>query len=80
VETWVERNIPTIGEIGKRTFAENVVKKNYPGGVEWLFDFLCPNCGQRHKGKEITMNPIFAWVRYTLRCGDVKVWMPWKTR
>jgi len=45
-------------------------------GQKFSFDFLCPNCGQRHWAEEIiTERPtVMAWV---LECGPVKVRMPW---
>jgi endogenous inhibitor of DNA gyrase (YacG/DUF329 family) len=53
--------------------------KGRPDMAEIHFDFLCPNCGRRHRRREISGH-YFARVAYTLRCGQVCIDLgPWTT-
>jgi hypothetical protein len=59
--------------------AENVtVTRDVSGFMKVEFDFLCPNCGNRHWATEYDSHTkLFQSVGWTLKCGWVGVRMPW---
>jgi hypothetical protein len=64
----------------KAALAENihvVPTPGFPTMVNVEFDFLCPNCGQRHWAREIACSPVLSSVCWALKCGRVAVRMPW---
>lgn len=56
-----------------------LVRKDGQEHSEITVWFRCPHCGKRHRAREICIIPplIFSVVGYSLRCGDVRVPMPW---
>jgi hypothetical protein len=64
----------------KGILAENIHVVPTPGFPEMVnveFDFLCPNCGQRHWAREIACSHVLSSVGWALKCGWVSVRMPW---
>jgi len=60
--------------------AENisvVPEPSLPGKWNLEFDWLCPNCGERHWARELWCSRLISYVNYGLDCGEVKVRFPW---
>lgn len=65
--------------LANRVTAENVIEQfDCRKGMRIItFDYLCPNCGAQHAGKEMQLNwRRFTFVEYQLDCGRVRVLLP----
>lgn len=79
----LQKHLPSGGQQPRipdeEVIAENIqVSKSESGLVTYRFTYSCPNCKHRHKAKEISPR-FFSRVGYALRCGFVKIRMPWAT-
>lgn len=74
---------PHILKIANTVMAENISvvfvssEDNLPPDINIEFDWLCPNCGERHWALERQCRRLIACIGFQLACGEVRIRFPW---
>lgn len=71
---------PHVTKIANTVLAENisvVFLGGDPPNIDIEFDWLCPNCGERHWALERQCQRLISCIGFRLRCGEVRIRFPW---